>query len=235
MDTGTLLVGAFTLLFGIAFCFLGFKYFRYLLAIWGFIAGFWISEALIGTIFGASDPAVIAGWIVGLIGGLALAGLSYFLYNAAVAILGATFGLWFVAGLLTWIGMESSLLVAILAILGAILFAVLTFQDSVRKYLVIAITALIGATGIVSGLLFLFGPLTVEVFRSGQAPLLPSLLQELWLALVLWLLLAVLGAAVQWLTTREPEAEALSETGITSENEVSNEAIVAAEEPAIES
>lgn len=235
MDTGTLLVGAFTLLFGIAFCFLGFKYFRFLIAIWGFIAGFWISEAFIGTIFGASNPAVIAGWIVGLIGGLVLAGLSYFLYNAAVAILGATFGLWFVAGLLTWIGMESSLLVAILAILGAILFAVLTFQDSVRKYLVIAITALIGATGIVSGLLFLFGPLTVEVFRSGQAPLLPSLLQELWLALVLWLLLAVLGAAVQWLTTREPEAEAPSETGTTSENEVSNEAIGAAEEPAIES
>ena len=26
MDTGTLLVGAFTLLFGIAFCFLGFKF-----------------------------------------------------------------------------------------------------------------------------------------------------------------------------------------------------------------
>ena len=97
MDIGTLVVGVFTLLFGAAFCFLGYRFFRILLPIWGFIAGFWVGEAFVAAIFGDSNTAIIAGWIVGLIGGLLLAGLSLFLFKVAVAILGATFGLWFVA------------------------------------------------------------------------------------------------------------------------------------------
>lgn len=207
MDIVTLVVGVFTLLFGGAFCFLGYRYFRFLLPIWGFIAGFWVGEALVATIFGDSNAAIIAGWIGGLIVGLVLAGLSFFLFKVAVAILGATFGLWFVAGLLSWLGMEASLLVTILAILGAILFAVLTFQENIRKYLVIAFTALIGATGIVLGLLFLFPPLTVDIFRAGLAPVVPSVLQESGLAAVLWLVLALLGAAIQWISSREVDSE----------------------------
>jgi hypothetical protein len=188
------------------------------LPIWGFIAGFWISEAFVATILGDSNAAIIAGWIVGLIGGLVLAGLSLFLFKVAVAILGATFGLWFVAGLLSWLGMESSLLLSILAILGAILFAVLTFQESIRKYLVIVFTALIGATGIVLGLLFLFSPLAVDVFRLGSASAVPSLLQESGLAAVLWLVLALLGAAIQWIVSRDMRLEeAYTRSEITSE------------------
>ncbi|MGD2049293.1 MAG: DUF4203 domain-containing protein [Chloroflexota bacterium] len=213
MDISTLVVGVCTLLFGAAFCFLGYRYFRILLPIWGFIAGFWVSEAFVARIFGDSDTAIIAGWIIGLAGGLILAGLSYFLFKVAVAILGATFGLWFVAALLSWLGMESSLLVSILAILGAILFAVLTFQENLRKYLVIAFTALIGATGIVLGLLFLFSPLSVDIFRAGLAPLVPSVLQESGLAAVLWLVLALLGAAIQWINSRDVDSEEAYKSG----------------------
>lgn len=225
MDIGALFIGVFTLLFGAAFCFLGNRYFRILLPIWGFIAGFWVSEAFVATIFGDSNTAIIAGWIAGLIGGLVLAGLSFFLFKVAVVILGATFGLWFMAGLLTWLGMESSLLVTILAISGAILFAVLTFQDNIRKYLIIAFSALIGATGIVVGLLFLFDPSMVENFRSGVAPLLPSIVQELWLAAVLWLVLALLGAAIQWIASRDVNSEEAYDRGdkATGETDIDTE------------
>jgi hypothetical protein len=207
MDAGTLIVGVFTLIYGIAFCFVGYKYFRFLLPLWGFIAGFWIIEAFIAALFGDSNSAVIAGWIVGLVGGAALAALSYFIYQAALAILGGTFGLWLVAAILGWLGMESSVLVAILATLGAILFAVLTFQKTIQKYLVIIFSAWIGATGIVVGLLFLLSPLSVDDFRSGLAPLLPSILQELWVAALLWIFLALLGIGIQLLTTRDKEEE----------------------------
>lgn len=219
MDIGTLVVGIFTLLFGAAFCFLGYRYFRILLPIWGFIAGFWVSEAFVARIFGDSNAAIIAGWIAGLAGGLILAGLSYFLFKVAVAILGATFGLWFVAALLSWLGMESSLLVSILAILGAILFAVLTFQENIRKYLILAFTALIGATGIVLGLLFLFSPLSVEIFRAGLASLVPSVLQESGLAAVLWLVLAILGAAIQWINSRDVDSEEAYQRGESGTDE----------------
>jgi hypothetical protein len=205
MDAGALIVGVFTLIYGIAFCFVGYKYFRFLLPLWGFIAGFWISEAFVAALFGDSNSAVIAGWIVGLVAGLTLAALSYFIYQAALAILGATFGLWLVAAILGWLGLESSVLVTILALLGAILFAVLTFQKAIQKYLIIIFSALIGATGIVVGLLFLLVPSSVDHFRSGLSPLLPSILQESSVAALLWIFLALLGVGIQLLITRDKE------------------------------
>jgi len=222
MNAGTLIVGVFTLIYGIAFCFVGYKYFRFLLPLWGFIAGFWISEAFFAALFGDSNSAVIAGWIVGLVGGLTLAALSYFIYQAALAILGATFGLWLVAAILGWLGLESSVLVTILALLGAILFAVLTFQKAIQKYLIIIFSALIGATGIVVGLLFLLVPSSVDHFRSGLSPLLPSILQESSVAALLWIFLALLGVGIQLLTTRDKE-EIIEPESVELESESTEE------------
>ncbi len=228
MEAGNLIVGVLTLIYGIVFCFLGYKFFRILLPLWGFIAGFWISEAFIATLFGDSNSAVIAGWIIGLVGGLALAALSYFIYQAALAILGATFGLWLVAAILGWLGMDSRVLVTILALLGAILFAVLTFQKSIQKYLIIIFSALIGATGIVMGLLFLLSPSIFDEFRSGLTPLLPSIVQESLAAALLWIFLALLGVGIQLLITRDkeelpaPEPVELESDGTEEESEFYN-------------
>jgi len=218
MDAATLIVGVLTLICGIAFCFTGYKFFRYLLPLWGFIAGFWISEAFVAALFGDSNSAVIAGWIVGVVGGLALAALSYFIYQAALAILGWTFGLWLMAAILGWVGMEPRVLVVILALLGATLIAVLTFQKTIQKYLVIIFTAWIGTTGIVFGLLLLLSPLSHDDFRSGLEPLLPSIVQQLWMATVLWIFLALLGIGIQLITTRD-QGEELSSEPAEQENE----------------
>ena len=202
MDIMTIIAGLLLLAFGAAFGFFGYRYFRFLLPVWGFIAGFWISELLVAALLGDGDTAVIIGWIAGLAGGIILAFFSYTLFNVALVILGASFGLWFVAALLTWIGLESGLLIGILAIGGAILFAILTFERRIRRYLVIVFSALIGALSILSGLMFIFGDYTLDDFRITTVPL-PPILQESTLAVVLWLLLAAVAVGIQLIMTRD--------------------------------
>ncbi len=198
----TWIIGLFLLIMGAALCFLGYRQFRFLLPVWAFVAGFWIGEAIIATIFPPDAAWIIIGWLVGLVAGLGLAALAFVSHQAALIILGATFGWWIASGLLAWLEIEQGLVNSILIILAAVLFAGLTFLDSIRRYVVIAFTALVGAGGIASGLLFLVGDLTAETFRNSFTTM-AFIWQESGLVVALWVLLALVGAIVQVVTTRE--------------------------------
>ncbi len=200
----TWIIGLFLLIVGAALCFLGYRQFRFLLPIWAFVAGFWIGEAIIVAIFPADAAWIIIGWLVGLVAGLGLAALAFVSHQAALIILGATFGWWIASGLLAWLEIEQGLVNSILIILAAVLFAGLTFLDSIRRYVVIAFTALVGAGGIASGLLFLVGDLTAETFRNSFTTM-AFIWQESGLIVALWVLLAIVGAVVQVVTTREKD------------------------------
>ncbi len=200
----TWIIGLFLLIVGAALCFLGYRQFRFLLPIWAFVAGFWIGEAIIAAIFPADAAWIIIGWLVGLVAGLGLAALAFVSHQAALIILGATFGWWIASGLLAWLEIEQGLVNSILIILAAVLFAGLTFLDSIRRYVVIAFTALVGAGGIASGLLFLVGDLTAETFRNSFTTM-AFIWQESGLIVALWVLLAIVGAVVQVVTTREKD------------------------------
>ena len=198
----TWIIGLFLLVFGAALCFLGYRQFRFLVPIWAFVAGFWIGEAIIATIFPSDAAWIIIGWLVGLIAGLGIAALAFVSHQAALIILGATFGWWITSGLLAWLNIDQGLVNSILIILAAVLFAGLTFVDSIRRYVVSAYTALVGAGGIASGLLFIVGDLTAETFRSSFTTM-SFIWEESGLVTILWILLAVVGAVVQIVTTRE--------------------------------
>lgn len=202
----TWLIGSFLLLFGAALCFIGYRRFRILIPIWTFVAGFWIGEAVIATFFPENAAWIIIGWLVGLIAGLTLAALSFGSHLAGLIILGATFGWWLASGLLAWLQIDQGLVNGLLIILAAIIFAGLTFLESIRRYVVIAYVALVGAGAIASGLLFIVGNLTAETFRNSFTTM-SFIWQESGLVTILWVLLAVVGAVVQVVTTRE-EGEA---------------------------
>jgi hypothetical protein len=63
----------------------------------------------------------------------------------------------------------------------------------------------------------------VDIFRSGLAPLVPSVLQESWQAAVLWLVLALLGAAIQWISSRDVNTEEAYERGEKTTGEMAIE------------
>lgn len=197
-----IIIGLLILVLGVALCFWGNRFFRILMPILAFIAGFWIGEALIALVLGDGNAAIIIGWLIGLVGGLVLAGLAFLIPQAAEIILGAAFGWWLASGLLTWLLGDQGMLNLILIVLAAILFAGLTFLDSLRRYLLPAYTALLGASAIASGFLFMFGSLDVEMFRSSFTTM-AFVWQESWAVTIFWLLLAVVGFGIQLINTRE--------------------------------
>jgi hypothetical protein len=210
MTVWGVIVGLITLVFGGFMTFAGQRLFRILLPIWGFIFGFWISEAIVAAVLGSSTLSVIIGWLVGLAGGLVLAALAYFLFKFGVVMLAATFGFWLVSIILEAVGVDSAIAVPLLSLVGAVAFGLLAWFGSLERYIVIIATALIGATIMVIGLLFATGQLPVEAFRAGLSPLSLSLeYSTLWIAL--WLILAIAGALTQFLGGGKSEDEDESE------------------------
>ena len=207
MDILTTLLWALgLLLIGGVFCFAGFRFFRWLLPLFGFIAGFWIGEALIAATLDYTTTTVIIGWVVGLIAGLILAGLSYFLFKAGIVILGALFGFWLTAVVVSAIGVENAVLGLLLAVVGAIIFALLVMRANLQAILVQVITALFGATLFLSGFAMLLGIVTVEQFRSNTFAI-RGIIQSSPLWLLLWVILVALGFVWQYRSAKGTELE----------------------------
>lgn len=206
MTVSGVIVGLVTLAFGGFLTFAGQRLFRVLLPIWGFIFGFWISEAIVAALLGNSSAAVIIGWLAGLAGGLILAALAYFLFKFGVVLLAATFGFWLVSAILEAVGVDAGIAVPLLSIAGAVGFGLLAWFGSFQRVIVIVATALIGASLMVIGLLFVTGQLPVEAFRAGLSALSLSLeFAPLWILLLL--VLAVAGALTQFMVGGKSEDE----------------------------
>ena len=127
---------------GLMACFLGYRLFRWLLAIYGFVAGAYLTSLFVGTL----EPWVAAAAIVG--GGLAGALLLLVAYLAGLALLGA--GLGALAISLFWTpqnGDPEPWVVVVVCLVGAIATV------SLQRYVIIASTAFGGAwTALVGGL-----------------------------------------------------------------------------------
>ena len=86
------LIGLLLLVVGAAFCFVGYRFFRILIAIWGFFAGFNLGTAAMTALFNNAFLGTTTGIVLGLVIGVVFALLAYFFYYFAVVLLGATAG-----------------------------------------------------------------------------------------------------------------------------------------------
>lgn len=202
MDLLVMLLWALGLiLLGTVFCFAGFRFFRWLLPVFGFVAGFWIGEGIITALFDYTSTMVFVGWVVGLIVGLILAGLAYSLFKVGIVILGALFGFWLTAVVLSAVGLENAVLGLLLAVVGALIFAILIMRANLQAILVQIITALFGATLFLSGLAILLGVISVEQFRSNTF-VIRGIVDTSPLWLLLWVIMVLLGFVSQYRSAR---------------------------------
>jgi hypothetical protein len=58
------LIGVLVLLVGATFCFVGYRFFRILIAVWGFFAGFNLCAAAMTALFGQNFLGTTTGWIL---------------------------------------------------------------------------------------------------------------------------------------------------------------------------
>ena len=179
---------------GMICCFLGYKAFKFVLGIFGFVAGLFIGNILVVTFF-EFDGLVM--WIIVIVGGILGAGLSVSLYFFGIFVTGAVAGGLLGSVISTEVTVEPIIVILVMGLIFGILALV------VQKLIIIVSTALAGAWMAVSGGAYFLGGF--NVFRFFQEP------SSAWesfrgreVLLIGWLLLSGLGMLVQFRSrTRE--------------------------------
>jgi len=151
MDLQVIGLAILALIAGAVFCFAGFKFFLFLLPIWGFFAGLLAGAHGFTAIFGDGFLATTAGWVVGFVIGIGFAIFSYLFYWVAVVLLGASIGYAIGYGIMDAIGFDLDLITWLIAIAVGVVFAVGTVILRAPKYLVVLLTAFGGATAMMAG------------------------------------------------------------------------------------
>ena len=177
------------LLGGIISCFFGYRLFRTVLAIFGFIVGGMLASSMFGV---SNTTMMLVAWVGG---GLVGAFILIFAYFLGVALAGASIGA-AVANLMFSIGNRDPrvIVVVLCSVAGAIAAMYL------QRYFIIVFTAFGGAWTMIVGAMALVGDATaVKAATSGDVwvayPLNPAPGQR-GLVLV-WLVLSLIGAGVQ--------------------------------------
>jgi hypothetical protein len=196
IGTGTTVLGAIILIaFGLLNCFFGYRIFRFLLAVYGFILG-----AVVGFVVASNLAAGQTLWLVvgAVVGGLVGALLMVLLFFVGVFVVGGLAGL-LLAGLInTAAGVTlPTVVVIIIAVIMGIVALIL------QRVVLILATAFSGAWAVVAGAEALITGQTLSFQLFTQSLSQQPTSSPLLLILVAWLALSVVGAVVQFLTTRE--------------------------------
>ena len=197
----TVLAVLFAAILGLAFLLWGYRIFLVMLPIWGFFAGFWLGAAGIALFLGQGFLATVTGWVVGFILGVIGAVLSYLFYGGFVLIVAAMVGAGLASTILTAMGITTGWIIAIVALVTAAIVAVATLVFNLQKYVIILLTSLGGADLIVLAGMLLFGVVTLTDVQGG-GNLLTPVFKESWLAVLAWVVLAVVGFFRQVRTNR---------------------------------
>lgn len=194
MSIEGILIGLLAIGIGAAWATYGLKAFTILLPIWAFFAGLLIGASLTVELLGDGFFATVTSWIIALVTGVAFALLSYFIYYAAIIILGATAGYALGAGLLASFGMDGFLSV-IVGLIGGAILAIAVIVLAVPAVLVVVVSAFSGAAAVVNGALILLGQVKLDDVDAG---LMEGLLKYGIVAVVAWLAIAAAGIWYQW-------------------------------------
>lgn len=198
MTFENIIIGLLVLLLGAVFCFVGYRFFRILIAIWGFFAGFNLGAAGAVALFGSNFLGTATGWIFGLVVGLVLAALAYFFYYFAVVLLGASAGYSLGTGLMTVFGLSpSSFLSVLVGVIFAVVLAGLILALNLPKILIMVYTAWGGAIAMLAGLLILFGQINLPTLQFGVAV---AVVRTSWFWTLVAIALAIVGFLTQWRT-----------------------------------
>jgi hypothetical protein len=181
---------------GLLNCFLGYRIFRFMLGVYGFVLGAIAGLVIAGLV---TDPE---GWglvLPAFIGGVVGAGLMVLLYLVGVFVVGAAAGVLLVSAV--GAGLDVTMPPAVVIIVAVVLGIVALI---LQKVVIVVATALSGAWAAVMGAVSLIVGREVSLmdlfvrpaaWQRAGLPLLAILL--------VWLVLAIAGAVVQFSTTKE--------------------------------
>jgi len=195
------LIGALVLIVGALFCFAGYRFFRILITIWGFFAGFNLGTAAMTALFNNAFLQTTTGIVLGIVIGLVFAALAYFFYYFAVVLLGATAGYDLGSGLIGAIGLNNPGFIAVIVgVVLAVVFALVILLFNLPKLLIMVFTAFGGAVAMLAGLLILLGQVKTAYLQYGDAV---ALVRASWFWTIVAIVIAVVGFLAQWRTNQD--------------------------------
>lgn len=211
-------IAVIALFYGSVLAFAGYRFFLFLLPIWGFLFGFGLGAQTMQAIFGEGFLSTVVSWVVGFVIALVFAVLSYLFYFLAVALLAGSIGYALGVGIMEAIfGNNLDFLTWLIGIVVGIIFAVGTLMLNIQKWVIIIATALMGAGVIVGTFLFLVGGLpTADLINNPVKAVLNN--NPIWF--IIFLVIAVLGFVAQYQTSRAWKLEEYNrweEVYVTSE------------------
>jgi hypothetical protein len=185
--------GLIAFLFGLTLCFVGYRFFLFLLPIWGFFFGLWLGAQSMQALFNQGFLATITSWVVGFIVGAVFAVLAYLFYIVAVAIIAGSLGYFVAVGILLWLGLNMGFLVWLIGIVAAIALAVVTLMFNLQKWVIIIATSVLGASIVIGTFVVMFNP----AIKLLENPI-QFILSQSWLLWITTLVLVVAGVYVQF-------------------------------------
>lgn len=204
MEIQAICIGVIGILFGLAAAFAGYRFFLFLLPVWGFLAGFVIGAQALQALFGNGFLADVTSWVVGLIVGILFAVLAYLFYIVGVAILAGSLGYALGAGIIYTISPNWNLIAFLVGVVVAIVVAALVILLNIQKWIVILITSIGGAGAIMAGLLIMFGKINVSDIGNNAVL---SFWQEHWLWFLIGIAIAATGFVAQARSTSQVALE----------------------------
>jgi len=188
---------------GLGICFLGYRAFLVFLPLWGLLSGLWLGIEFGSVFFGDRSIATIASWALGIIFGVILAILAYWLFKIGFTLVAAIASGAVASVVLTALGIQPGLLYLALLVGAMVGIGLLIRSYHGEKYAIIVLTALAGADLIVFAFLLLTGAVDVSDLMDGN--LLSPIIRQSWISLAAFLILAGSGVVVQTRINRNYE------------------------------
>lgn len=189
-----ILLGIFAIVAGLVLCFGGAFALRIVFPIWGAFAGFAFGAGLVAGFADQSFLGTVLGWVLGLVFALIFAIFAYFSYAVAVVLVMASVGFAVGSGLVVALGVDWNWVAVLVGlVVGAVLGVAAVVVDMPMIVLVL-LSALGGAIGIVGGLMLLTGALESETFTRGTFT---AQISDDWWWYVMVVVLTLAGAIFQ--------------------------------------
>jgi hypothetical protein len=198
----SILAGIALLLFGIAFCFYGFKAIQVLLPVLGFVINFYLGVQFMQNVLSEGIIVTALSLVVGLVLGILGAIGAYFFLIFAVALVAGLVGYAVAAQILPLFGLDTGCIAFLLGLAVGFGTAWLTIRYNLTRYVLIVFTAILGAIAIVLSLLMVFNQISPDQI-FGPTGIIGPILKESPIYIILLLGLFGVGIYIQLLASRD--------------------------------
>jgi hypothetical protein len=151
------LIGVLAIFVGALLCFYGYTAFRVVISVWGAFAGFFLGAGLVAGVTGDTFLATALAWAVGITVGLVFGALAYAYYVASVALGMGAIGFALGTTAMVALGVRWSWVVVLVGVGAAVLLAMLAVIGDLPLLIVALLSALAGASTIITGVLLVTG------------------------------------------------------------------------------